>query len=472
MPRTFVPFGEYKPDEAPHLTDGLLTADGVYAAANGYKPVSQFVSIADALAGTFKGAAAFISSSGTARFLAGDETDLYHLSGGDWDSVIGSLTVEDRWRFTQFGDEAICCNGGDPVAYDLLAGTAAALAGTPPTADLCSTVRDFVVLGRVDGDNNVVAWCAQGDAHEWTPGTNQAGQQPLYSGGKIMGLTSGEYCLILQRYAIKRMAYTGDADDPWQFDEISTNYGCMSEGSVIQAGKMTFYYSDRGFVVCDGSDVTPIGAERVNDTFREAYSNREIQQMWGGFDPRRTLAFWVVTGKAWIYNWTLNRWTTASIEALAAFMSFSAAVSIDELDAIYGTLDDVPYSLDDPRFAGGEPRLTIVNLSGEFGVLTGEPMAASLELPFIEFAKQRQSRIRRVRPVGDFPAVGPILNASARRRLGGSSDTDTYTDVNAIGEFPVRLAGRHTKLKLSFEEGVNWDHAQGLDVEFNAGGRA
>ena len=467
-----VPFGELKPDEAPHFTDGLITVDGVYAAGNGYKPIGQFHEIADALSGTFKGAASFVDPNGTIRFIAGNGTNLYHLSGDTWTSVIDSLTVNDRWRFTQFGDEAICCNGGTPVAFDLTAATAASLAGSPPSADLCATVRDFVVLGRVGGDHNSVAWCAQGDAHEWTVGVNQAGQQPLYSGGKVMGLTSGEYCIILQRYALRRMSYTGDATDPWQFDEISTNFGCMAEGSVIQVGKMVFYHSDRGFAVCDGTDVRPIGTERINEAFRAAYSNREIQQMWGAFDPRRTLAIWVVGGKAWIYNWTLDKWTTAQLGILAAFTSFSAAISIDALDAIYGDLDSIPYSLDDPRFAGGEPRLTVVALTGEFGVLTGEPIEATFELPFIEFAGGRQSRIRRVRPVGSFPATGLTLQASARKRLGGSSDTDSYTSTNAVGEFPVRVAGRHVKLKLTIEEGASWTYGQGLDVEFNPGGRA
>jgi hypothetical protein len=471
VPRTFVPFGEVKPDEAPHFSDGVIEANGCYAVANGYKPIGQFHEIADALSGTFKGAASYIDDQGTIRFLAGNATNLYWLNADTWESEIGSRTVGDRWRFTQFGNEVICCDGAAPVAFNLTAATAAALAGSPPTADLCSTVRDFVVLGRTDGDNNVVSWCDIGDAHDWSGGL--AGSQPLYSGGKVMGLTSGEYCIILQRFAIKRMSYTGDATDPWQFDEISTNFGCMAEGSVVQVDKAVFYYSDRGFAVCDGSTVTPIGNERVNETFRAAYSNREIQQMWSAPDPRRNLVWWFLPGKAWIYNIALNRFTTLEWDVAAGMMTFSPAVSLDALDALYpGGLDLLPYSLDDPRFQGGEPRLTVIKNTGEFGVLTGEAYAASIEIPWVEYAGQRQSRIRRVRPVGDFPASGLTLRASARKRLGGTSDTDSYSTINAIGEFPIRVAGRHVKFKLSIEAGANWEYAQGLDVEFNAGGRA
>jgi hypothetical protein len=451
--RTMVPFGELKPDEAPHLTDGMSMAEGVYAAANGYKPVGQFAEIATALSGTFKGATAYISSGGTARFIAGNGTNLYLLSAGVWTSVIGSRTADDRWRFTQFGDEAICCDGDAPVAFDLAAGTAAALAGSPPTADLCATVRDFVVLGRTASNNQTISWCDQGDAHEWA--TGQAGSQPLYSGGKVMGL-----------------AYTGDSADPWQFDEISSNYGCLAEGSMIQAGRMVFFYSDRGFVLCDGNEVRPIGVERVNSTFRETYSDQEIRNMWAAFDPVRTLAIWVMPFKLWIYNWTLDKWSVASMDVSAAFTSFSEAISIDALDAIYGNLDAIPYSLDDPRFAGGEPRLTVVRLDGTFGVLSGEPLAASFELPYIEYAKDREARIRRVRPLGDFPRSGLILTATARKRLDGTPKVDIFTTMNTQGDMPTRIAGKSVKLKFQIEESESWTYAQGLEVEYAAGGRA
>lgn len=472
LARTYVPFGEYKPDNAMHLTDGLPLVDGVYAAANGYKPVGQFSLIAEELTGTFMGAAAFVSSEGTASFISGNATDLYSLSVGTWTSVIGSLTVTGRWRFTQFGDEAICVYGGAPIAFDLVNGTAAALAGSPPTADLCATVRDFVVLGRTASNNQEVSWCAIGDAHIWTAGTNQAGSQPLYSGGKVMGLAGGEYGIILQRYAVRRMTYTGDATDPWQFDEISSNYGCMAEGSMIQAGRMVFFYSDRGFVMCDGNDVQPIGVERVNSTFRETYSDNEIMAMWAAFDPVRTLAIWVMPQKLWIYNWTLDRWAVASMDVAAAFTSFSEAISIDELDAIFGNLDSIPYSLDDPRFAGGEPRLTVVNQLGEFGILSGEPLEATFELPFIEFGKDREARIRRVRPIGDFPRTGMTLYATARKRLDGASASDTFTTVNDRGDMHTRIAGKDVKLKLVIEENADWSYAQGLEVEYAFGGRA
>jgi hypothetical protein len=464
-------FGELKPDNAPHATDGLIAAEGVYAVANGYKPVGQFSQVASALSGTFKGAASFVASDGTARFIAGNATNLYYLSSGTWTSALGALTVNDRWRYTQFGDEVICVNGGAPVAFNLVAATAASLAGSPPTADLCATVRDFVVLGRTAGANNAVSWCAIGDAHVWSAGTNQAGTQPLYSGGKVMGLSSGEHCIILQRHAVKRMSYTGVADDPWQFDEISTNFGCFTENSVVQMGRLTGFYGDRGFAICDGAEVYPIGEDQIDTTFRKLYSDQEIRAMWSAADPINHLMIWVVTGKAWIYNVVKKRWTTASGNFGAVLTSFTEAVSIDALDAIYGNLDAIPYSLDDSRFAGGEPKLTVLNSAGAFGTLTGSPMAAAFELPFIEYAGHREARIRRVRPLWDG-ASGMTLRADARKSLGSSENSSVYTQLNSAGDMPVRIAGRSVKLKVEIAAGTVWNFAQGVELDLAPGGRS
>ena len=465
-----VTFGQWTPDHAPHSTEGLVTASGVYAAANAYKPVMAFQEIAEALPGGFSGAASYAASDGTARVIAGDSSALYTLSGGAWTAASTGYTVNNRWRFTQFGDDVICVYGGTPVRFSLVAGTAAALTGSPPTGDLICTSRDFVVIARADGANNVVQWCAQGDAANWTIGFNQAGLQPLYSGGKIMGLAGGEYVLIIQRYSIKRMSYTGDAADPWQFDEISTNYGCLSEGSVCQAGRMVFFLSDRGFVMCDGNEVKPIGAERVNLAFRDAYSSTDLANMWATIDPIRSLAIWAMPNKLWMYNWELDRWTIAEIPCQAAFSSFSEAVSIDQMDALYGNLDAIPYSLDDPRFSGGEPRITVVHYDGRFGVLSGDNIAATLELPLVEYAADREARINNIRPVTDA-TTGLTMTVDSRRRLGDAPNTETYTQINDFGDMPVRVAGQSVGIKLDWAAGSDWTFAQGVEVFARQGGR-
>jgi hypothetical protein len=59
------------------------------------------------------------------------------------------------------------------------------------------------------------------------------------------------------------------------------------------------------------------------------------------------------------YNWVLQRWATIETDVTALFTGLTAVVSIDAVDAIYGNLDAVTVSLDDPSLAGGNPILML-----------------------------------------------------------------------------------------------------------------
>lgn len=471
MARLSYNFGELRPDDAPHASQGLVSARGVYASLNGYRPIKAFSETIDALPSTFLGGGSFLSVDGNARVIAGTATNLYGEDSGTWSSKLGSLTVNTRWRFTQFGDDVVCVNGGEPVKYRLTANTATVLGGTPPTADLCATVRDFVVLGRTDGRNNYVTWSGQGSCESWTASVNQSGEQPLYDGGKVMGLTSGEVCYIVQRFAVRRMSYRGDAADPWQFDVVSMNDGCVAEGSLLQVGALFFFRSDRGFVMFDGAQFRPIGTERIDRTFKAAYAVSDLDNLWAVADPDRHLAIWVIYGRLWIYNWVMDRWTVADIPVTGAFQTFSIGTSLDALDAIYGDLESIPYSLDDARFAGGTPQLTFVHNDQTFGVLSGDNIAARIEMPFIEFAQGRTARVNRVRPITDATS-GLTLTADQRQRLGDAESISTYTQLNSRGDMPVRIAARSAKLKLDIAAAAEWSYLQGLEITVMQGGRA
>lgn len=469
MPSSSQKFGQWRPDGIPFQSSDLLIARNVYAAADGYRPVPSPVEFAEALDGPFLGGASFVAADDTPRMIAGDDTDLYHYVSGAWSSVLGSLTVNRFWQFAKFGDDVIAVNGNAPVAYDLSAGTAAALTGSPPDADLVAVVRDFVVLGRTDGDVNAVSWCDLGDATEWSLG--QAGTQPLYQGGKVMGIAGGEYGLILQRFGITRMSYTGDENNPWQFDQISSEFGCNAEGSVIQAGDLVFFRSDRGFVRLQGGQIASIGDERVDRLFRNTYNPDELRKMSSCADPERTLAFWAMPGRIFCYNWSLDRWTDWSIPVKAVFPSFTANVTLEQLDALYpGGLDSIPYSLDSYRFAGGTPRLTMVGLDGAFNSPEGPYLEARIGSGSIELSPGRKSRVRTFRPLTDA-VDGITLKVEYSDRLGDGMASSSYTSIRGNGDMPVRVNARYVRPSLTYAAGTNWSYVQGCEYEFEGGGR-
>ena len=112
-----------------------------------------------------------------------------------------------------------------------------------------------------------VRWSAINDETDWTENVNtQSDYQDIPDGGQIMGIRGGEFGLVLLERSIHRMTYVG-TPFIFQFDNISRNKGCMASGSIVQYQGITFFLSDDGFYMCDGQQVTPIGAEKVDRFF-------------------------------------------------------------------------------------------------------------------------------------------------------------------------------------------------------------
>lgn len=458
-------FGPLEPDKPNHLQKGLQVADNVYPSPDGYRPIQAFDAMTEALDEEFQGGASFTGSDGTVQLLAGTASDLYKFDSTlQWDSILGSLTAG-RWYFTQFNDHAIGTYGGTPVDVDILAGTAAALSGSPPDADFCATVRDFVVLAK----DNTVDWSGFEDRAGWTAGVNQSGSKPMLAGGNITGLAGGEYGLVFQRSQITRMSYAG-IPTVWQWDVISANIGCSAAGSIAQAGRLVFFLSDRGFMLTDGNDVKPIGAERIDRTFLEAYSQQDIDEfMYAAVDPLHNIVKWVMPGKAWIYNYQIDQWATETWNIKAAFTGYSAGVTLEELDAIYPDMDVMAPSLDDPIFQGGVPFLVAVNTSSQLGAMTGDRLTATLQLPNMEMVPGREARLSQVRCLTDA-TDGVTITLTARKRLGDTGTTQDFATLQDSGDIDCRVSGRFIRPTVSVAADSDWSYFQGLDFNLMAAG--
>ena len=463
-------FGAYEPDKAPFLTDGLMDMANAYPRANGYKPVGSFEPVTPSLPAPFFGGGSFIASDHSGYLIAGTEKGLYRYLAGSWNTLLSLAFVSSRWRMTQFGDAAITVNGGVTNRVDLQLGTATALTGAP-SARSVATVRDFVVYGQANGNGALVQWSGFNNETQNTPGQNQAGYQPMLTGGDIQNIAGGEYGLILQRNRIVRMTYTGD-DFVWQFDEISPNIGCSSAGSMAQAGRQVFFLSDRGFMVCDGTDVRPIGNQRVDATIFELYSRQMLEGMYATVDPQRNVVAWAIPGSPGlllIYDWVLDKWSPIRLNLAAAVAGYTQGTTLEQLDALYPLgIDSMPYSLDDSRWAGGDPLLIVVDDQNAVGTLSGDNLAAYFSTPLIQISDE-MVRLRKVRPLADIQE-GVSVTLDCRRRLGDGPMRATYTVMQSNGEMPVRASGRYVGFRLDMDAGINWSFSTGMEHVYEAGG--
>jgi hypothetical protein len=81
----------------------------------------------------------------------------------------------------------------------------------------------------------------------------------------VQGVTGGEFGLVLTERSIYRMSYVG-TPAIFQFDNISRNLGCFEPNSIVQYQGITYFLGDDGFYACDGTQIIPIGAEKVTCT--------------------------------------------------------------------------------------------------------------------------------------------------------------------------------------------------------------
>ena len=280
-------------------------------------------------------------------------------------------------------------------------------------------------------------------------------------GGHIKGIRGGEYGLILMEKAIYRMTYIG-TPFVFQFDNISRGKGCVAEGSICQYDGLTFFLSDDGFYVCDGQQVVPIGAEKV-DRFFFNDADLDLTTMSAAADPVRKLVIWnyknkFAVRKMMIYNVVTKKWS--QLDATADYVSdaSTASVTLEQLDSVSASLDALPTPMDSPLYAGGK-----FFLGGTDGtkVITfnGLPKTAVLETGDISTGDM--AMVNLAKPQVDN---GSATVALASRQL--LSENVTYGDdvaADSDNRVSLRGSGRYHRLRVK-PTGDNWKMAVAVDV--------
>jgi len=468
-------FGDYLPDLTEYGAQGVTEALNLYPSSSGYRPVGEFVAHASGFPGVCKGSSAFIAPSGRVVLVAGTSTTLYRQTITGWEAIGTGYTMPTgtRWRFCQFGPFAIATNATDEmVKINLETDAVTLLGGSPPKFQALATVNNFVVGTQMDGAVNQIAWSGENNAEWWTFAQRKSDYNEFPDGGEITGIIGGDVGLILQRNAVRRMAYVG-GNLLFRFDKISSNVGCASVHSIAQHGELAFWLSQNGFKMWDGAQIKPIGFEKIDHAFGTVYGLTNLDDMSTAIDGQRNTVCWSTGRKMWLYNWMLDRWTVIDHKADIITSRESKAPGLEEQDPVLGEDDDdvdAPGtdSFDAGRYRAGDPVFYVFS-GADLGTFNGDNMAARITGRTIELIEGRDARVRRVRPLTDATS-GVTVRLTARQRLGDAPAQRDFTTLQASGEMPVRSRGRYVRARISIDAGKDWTYLHGVDATVEVGG--
>lgn len=491
MSHLSIAFGEYLPDLPPLKNPGLITATNVIPFGSGYKPFLGLTTIStNTLGDRCRGIISARDRDGNVYTFAGDGTKLYSIVNNAWSNVSKSgnytLATDDFWEFTQFLNQVIAVNFSTATQAITLAGSNFADLFTStlkPKARRCAVVRDFLVLGYTNDavDGNVpqrVWWSGIGDTADMDPSaTTQSDYQDLPgANGGVQKIVGGEFGTVFMRKAIYRMTYEGPPT-VFRFDEVATNRGTIEGNSVIKIGRIMAFLDEDGFYLTDGTDVVPIGDNKINRTFKAELDSSYVSRISVAYDPTNACIMWAypatgnngIPNRIVIYNMITKRWSKAELSVNYLFSDLTKGYTLDSLDSLIPDIDNTSVSsFDSALLTGGTPLLGAIDTSNQLAYFTGSALAAVLDTGDIQPFDGLRTAVSEVRPIVDGTAATTTIQIGTRENLQTANSFGTAESLNSNGAATFNTSARYVRLRTNISGG--FDHAQGLECQVNSAG--
>jgi hypothetical protein len=476
-----LPFGEFRPDVSDYQGAHSGRIDNVLPRGDGYGPFPDFTAFTSALPAVCRGFFVARNADASVTIFAGTATRLYRLNNTDFTftdvskggAVYPGLSASDQWQFAQFNSLVVAVQANaPPQVYDLTSSTAFAdLGGSPPQARYVAVVGRFLVLSGLLSQPYRIQWSGLNALTTWTAGVNQSDFQDLPDGGITRGVAGGEFGVIFQDAAIRRMTYAPGSPVIFQLDRIAEDKGLYAPLSLIRAGDRILFLSPQGFnMMQSGGLPVPIGKERVDRTFFADVDSASLQLIIGAADPRGSRVFWAykslagTTGlfdRMLCYDWALDRWTRIAMMGEYLATLSKPGLTLENLDTISSSVDALPFSLDDVTGAAF-PQIAGVNGAHRLGFFTGAALEAVLETAE-QGADGRRIFVRSFRPVTDAATCAGAV--SVRESLQVARVFGAESPVNVQGLVPARVSTRYARGRLRIPAGTAWSFATGVEPD-------
>lgn len=492
-----IPLPEWMPDAIDMNSNGLVEATNVLPHVDGYGPFKSLTEVSDSLGAECIGAKSFLSSGGTIYTFAGTTTHLYQYdsgtggwtdvtrtSGGNYTSVAG-----DFWDFIAYGDLVIATNYSDaPQCFFMGVDTDfSLLSSTAPRCRKLWIIGEFVFMGdtvdTIDGIvGNRIWWSPIGNPQGvWASSqTTQCDFQDLAqdSSPVVAGAGSQNIGLVMKGISLHRIQYVGP---PLVFsiELIEQERGSKLSQSVIGDGVGLYYISEDGFYYFNGSMSIPIGQGKVDQYFKTNLDSNYSNRVQSAIDPVNKLVAWAFPGPGntggrpnfiLIYSWAFTRWILVEQEVECLLRSFNEGnVTLESLDAIYASLESIPFSLDSLVWKASSSIFAAFSANHKLGPFAGANMDGVITTAEQALNDQGKAYVHSIEPLIDYEDdVTVALGYRGRQK-----DTVSWTpeasvfDETGVANFDVDAKYHRARFTLS---GNNWSRIKGFKVGYEATG--
>ncbi|ENN89941.1 hypothetical protein [Bartonella bovis] len=483
----FFSVAEYRPDIAD--INGLFTDELINAlpADGSYIPMPSFSPLSEPCPDAILGAIAVRTKNGVS-IIVGTEQKIYLLDNTNmqWKDISQKgksyfANVDAPWSFALFGDYVIAVNANDkPQVMDIDHDeTFRDLGGNPPHAGIVRVWGDFVCLMKLTEHPRRVHWSGLNDAEFWTVGKKSCDYQDFPDGGYVQGATETTNPLIFMRSAIYAGSFIPGSKIIFSFQKIHDKRGAKTSESIVCRGDLAFFVDEGGFyqITIDGH-ITPIGFEKVDRTMITRINQSSLPILWSAIDGVYTRVYWMIDfdentqeRTLLIYDWGLQKWSMATVNIAMILPIFSAGYSLEGLDRVSCSLDDLPFSLDSKVWQNEAPVLGAFDQQGRLGSFSGEPTACVVTSQEMGQTSGMMTRVSNIMPQVNstefYVSVGMRLRQSIDEKIVWFPERQPSSNT---GQVHCRVRARFYRFKLRIPEGANWSHITGFDVALKSAG--
>lgn len=383
-----------------------------------------------------------------------------------------ALSSDANWQFVQFGSLVKATQKNEPLQTFNLASDSqfSDNSGSPPQASYIAVVGRFLVLSGLLSNPFRIQWSGLNDTTNWTSGTGSSDFQDFPDGGIVRGVAGGEFGIIFQDQAMRRMSYVPGSPIIFQIDRITQDLGLFAPYSIIPAGSIAYFYSNKGFYkIVPGGLPEQIGRERVDRTFLSDLDRGNLQLFQGAADPRGTRIYWAYKSGAGAsglydkilgYDIALDRFFLLSVSGECLLGISQAGITLENLDSVSSSIDALTLTLD--AYASSvQPQIAQFNSEHKQGFFTGSNLEATLETGE-QGTDEQTITIRGFRPITDATSIFGRVSHRMTQGLTSINDAEVAISSRTGRIDPQMRDTRYARMRLRIPSGTNWTFCTGV----------